>query len=139
NTGAAVLIDVLENDVEFDHETLNIVAFTQPANGTVTLDASGQLRFTPNAGFKGATQFTYTIRDASGIEATANVFVSPVVASADSRTIAPNDPAGHVSTGVVTDATLFKTTPGTTASRFTVQQFIRNPVNVPPPLGSTFF
>ncbi len=60
------IIDVLANDSDADGDTLSILSFTQPANGTITLTADGKLSYTPNAGFFGAEVFEYTISDGNG-------------------------------------------------------------------------
>ena len=44
---------------------------TNPANGTVTMNANGTYTYTPNAGFTGIDTFTYTITDPNGQTATA--------------------------------------------------------------------
>jgi outer membrane protein OmpA-like peptidoglycan-associated protein len=91
NSGANVL-DVLANDTYLPDapETLTITAVTQPANGTVSFTASN-VTFTPAAGFRGNTSFTYTISDPSGVTDTATVTVTvgnnPPVANADSYTV----------------------------------------------------
>ena len=41
--------------------------------GVVTLNASGNLVFTPNANYNGSTSFTYTVADPSGLTSTATV------------------------------------------------------------------
>ncbi len=51
-------------------------SFTQPANGAVDSPASGQLRYSPAAGFSGVDSFTYTVVDSSGPELTATVTVT---------------------------------------------------------------
>ncbi|MDY7228677.1 Ig-like domain-containing protein [Hyalangium rubrum] len=92
NSGATVL-DVLANDsfAPDSGETLTVTAVTQPANASVTL-TGGVVRFTPNAGFRGNTNFTYTISDGNGGTDTATVVVSvsnnPPVANADTLTVA---------------------------------------------------
>ena len=46
---------------------------TDPANGTVVVNADGTFTYTPNANFNGADSFTYTITDADGDTSTATV------------------------------------------------------------------
>ena len=46
---------------------------TDPANGTVMVNADGTFTYTPNANFNGADSFTYTITDADGDTSTATV------------------------------------------------------------------
>ncbi|MDP5198214.1 Ig-like domain-containing protein [Flavobacterium sp. DG2-3] len=56
-------IDVLANDVVGSTYPLNSISFTQPSNGTVTIDATNKITFTPNANFTGSATFTYTLRN----------------------------------------------------------------------------
>jgi hypothetical protein len=74
-TGSAVAIDVLANDVDPDGDPLTVAAVTQGANGAVSNDGSG-VTYAPNAGFVGTDQFTYTVSDGQGGEATATVSVN---------------------------------------------------------------
>lgn len=52
--------DVLRND----HGATAVVRHTEPANGTVTVDADGTFAYVPKNGFKGVDTFTYTASDA---------------------------------------------------------------------------
>ncbi len=52
--------NVLRNDVG----ATAAVRHTDPANGTVALNADGTFTYTPKAGFKGTDTFTYTASDA---------------------------------------------------------------------------
>lgn len=64
------------NDIDADGDTLTITAFTQPANGTVSLNGDGSLKYVPNAGFtEGTDTFQYTIRDAANVTSSASVSV----------------------------------------------------------------
>jgi uncharacterized repeat protein (TIGR01451 family) len=70
-----VSIPVLENDTDPDNDPLNVISWTQPANGTVTF--SGNIAtYTANSGFIGDDPFTYTISDGRGGTSTANVIVT---------------------------------------------------------------
>ncbi|WP_406636679.1 DUF4082 domain-containing protein [Pseudarthrobacter quantipunctorum] len=55
---------------------LSVSAWTQPAHGTVSMQASGAYTYTPAAGFSGADSFTYTVRDEAGATASATVAVT---------------------------------------------------------------
>jgi len=66
----AVTIPVLINDTDVD-STLNPASVTihrQPAHGTAVPNADGTVTFTPNPGFTGTTNFTYTVRDDLNVE-----------------------------------------------------------------------
>ncbi|HEX5718560.1 MAG TPA: Ig-like domain-containing protein [Thermoanaerobaculia bacterium] len=70
-----VALFVLSNDTDPDGDTLTVVSVTQSANGSV--DTNGTLvSFTPAANWNGTAFFTYTIRDAGGVERTANVTIT---------------------------------------------------------------
>ncbi|MEL7178143.1 MAG: Ig-like domain-containing protein, partial [Pseudomonadota bacterium] len=73
--GQATLIDVLENDSDAEGDDQTITAVTQGLNGTVAI-VDGQVEYTPNAGFTGTDQFTYTITDEDGATDTATVTVT---------------------------------------------------------------
>lgn len=69
-------ITVLTNDSDPDGNALTVTAVTQPANGTVSINANGSIQFTPRSNFTGTTSFTYTISDGQGGSATATVTVT---------------------------------------------------------------
>ncbi len=49
---------------------------SNPANGTVVVNANGSYSYTPNANFNGSDSFTYTITDADGDVSTATVIIT---------------------------------------------------------------
>jgi len=74
------------------------------ANGSVSLDASGQLIFTPAANYTGAASFSYTVTSGGVAEtATVNVTVTPVndapVAVADTATALEAGGVGNATAG----------------------------------------
>lgn len=71
----AVRIDVLSNDSDPDQDRLTITAVTQGSRGSVSIDASGAVVYTPSGNAKGEDTFTYTCSD-SHQSATAAVHVS---------------------------------------------------------------
>jgi len=76
NCGAPVVIDVLANDTDRDRHALSVLSFTQPANGSVTKNAKGQLVYTSNGINCGINdKFTYTVTDGRGGTDTATVTV----------------------------------------------------------------
>lgn len=95
NTGrnTPVDINVLANDRDPDGTTLTITAVTQPANGRAEIVGT-QVRYTPNQRFAGTDRFTYTIRDAAGNTATANVTVTVANAAPIAADDAANAMAG---------------------------------------------
>ena len=73
-------IFVLKNDSPGSTGIMEISNVTQPANGSVvkvdgTTANSDYLQYTPNIGFVGTEQFTYTIQDDRGFTSTARVTV----------------------------------------------------------------
>ncbi len=69
----STVLPVLDNDTDPENDPLVINAVTAPANGTVTLNAAGLPVYTPNPGYVGPDQFTYTITDGNGGEDTVTV------------------------------------------------------------------
>ena len=86
------VLPILANDFDIDSvinpATLAIVS--APSGGGVIVNANGTVTFTPNAGFKGQTSFTYTVSDFEGATsqpATVTVTVNaPPTANADAAT-----------------------------------------------------
>jgi large repetitive protein len=70
-----VEINVLGNDSDVDRDPLTVTAATA-ANGTVTINPDGTLRYVPNPLFVGNDTITYTISDGKGGTATATVTVT---------------------------------------------------------------
>jgi hypothetical protein len=68
------VFDVLDNDTDSDADSLTIISTSQPANGSVVINGD-VLEYTPAAAFIGNDQFSYTIIDGFGGEASANVTV----------------------------------------------------------------
>ena len=70
-----VTINVLANDSDPDRDPLRVVS-ASAANGTVTINPDGTLRYVPNANYNGSDTITYTISDGQGGTATATVAVA---------------------------------------------------------------
>ncbi|VAW50728.1 T1SS secreted agglutinin (RTX) [hydrothermal vent metagenome] len=72
----ALVIDpstLLANDTDVDGDTLSIISVQDAQNGTVEIDAGGNIIFTPAENYNGETTFTYTIDDGKGNTDTASV------------------------------------------------------------------
>ncbi len=67
-----ITFEVTDNDDGMD---IQITGFTQPQNGTVTLNPDGTFTYVPNTGFFGEDQFVYEITDAIGQSITVPVIV----------------------------------------------------------------
>jgi uncharacterized repeat protein (TIGR01451 family) len=65
-----------DNDPDGTTITVNTTPVSAPANGSVILSSNGNFSYTPNTGFSGTDQFTYTISDAAGLTATAVVTIT---------------------------------------------------------------
>lgn len=92
----AVLISVLLNDSDPEGLPLTIIDATiLPTDGTLTI-AGNQLLYTPPAGVVGTVTGTYTIRDAAGNIATANVTITIAVTPGPEPPIAVSDSASTV-------------------------------------------
>jgi subtilisin family serine protease len=64
------------NDTDPDGETIRLIAFTQPARGTLTQETDGSLTYRPEPGFiSGTDTFGYTIADSSNQTDTASVAI----------------------------------------------------------------
>ena len=95
--GTPVTIDVLANDTGTG---LVITSFSNPANGSLVYNSGDKsFTYTPAAGFVGDDTFSYTVRDAQGTPATAEVTIS-VVASGGA-TVATDDHVEVVAGGSV--------------------------------------
>jgi cysteine-rich repeat protein len=93
NEDASGTRNVTLNDTDADGDTLTIMQFTQPSNGSVTF-TNTTATYTPAGNFNGTDSFTYTVRDPSNATATATVNVTVV---------AVNDPPVAVNDVINTD------------------------------------
>lgn len=72
----AVTISVLANDSDPDGDPLTVTGLTQPANGTLTLNANGTVTYTPKKGFTGTDSLTYKASDGSLLSSATTVTIS---------------------------------------------------------------
>ena len=72
----AGVLDVLANDEDADGDRLTVSGNTHGAHGTVSCAPLGGCTYSADTGFQGPDEFTYTVRDPSGREATATVSVT---------------------------------------------------------------
>ncbi len=78
-------INVIANDRPGSTGVISVVSTTSGANGSTAIDSQGRVVYTPNSGFTGTDQFTYTIQDSRSIRSTATVTVR--VGNADANDI----------------------------------------------------
>jgi hypothetical protein len=76
NEETPVDVNVLANDVEPDGDTLSVIAVTQGANGSVSVNPDKTVHYAPATNFFGSDSFTYTIDDGHGGQSTATVDVT---------------------------------------------------------------
>ena len=69
-------IAVLANDSDADADTFWVTGVTQGANGMVSINIDGTVRYVPAVAYSGIDAFTYTINDGHGGTATATVTVT---------------------------------------------------------------
>jgi len=93
----SVAINVLTNDSDPDGDSLALVGYTDPGNGTVTNNGGGTFTYKANDGFVGSDTFTYQISDGNGGLDTGTVTVNvtapvnnPPVANGDSGSVEKN-------------------------------------------------
>ncbi len=91
-------IDVLANDIEVDNELLKITAVGKSAGGSVTVNPTGTLTYTPNADFYGKDTFTYIVTDREGMTDRATVRVE--VTSANDAPLITSKPVIAAMVGV---------------------------------------
>ncbi|MBD2843599.1 S-layer homology domain-containing protein [Paenibacillus sp. IB182496] len=83
---------VLHNDTDAEADSLTAVKVSDPANGSVALDADGSFTYTPDAGFHGSDSFTYMADDGQDHSNVATATIQVV------DTIAPEAPTVALST-----------------------------------------
>ncbi len=89
--------DLLGNDTDANGDPLTIASVQGAVNGTVELDAQGNVVFTGNAGYVGPASFTYTADDGRGgtstvtVDLTVNESVPEVTSSALVRHVSEDD------------------------------------------------
>ncbi len=67
---------IMENDNDPEGHTFEVTSVQDATNGSVTMDANGNITFTPEEDYNGPATFTYTIKDELGAEDTATVFLN---------------------------------------------------------------
>jgi ELWxxDGT repeat protein/VCBS repeat-containing protein len=81
---------VLGNDTDANSDTLTATKVSDPANGSVTLNANGSFTYTPNANFNGSDSFTYKANDGS-LDSNPVATVNITVTSVDDTPVAVDD------------------------------------------------
>ncbi len=90
---------MLANDSDRDGDTLSVVAVSEPAFGSATVNADGTITYTPAPDYNGADTFAYTVDDGHGGIDTATVNVT--VSSANDAPAATADSSRRTRTRAV--------------------------------------
>jgi len=94
-TGNAKRISVLANDVANSGTIIpaTVTIFTPPVNGTVSIEATGEIRYISNTGFTGTDNFQYKVKNTSGplLSNAATVTVTVVAATTCNPTAPETD------------------------------------------------
>ena len=75
--GLPVVIDVLANDADPNGDALELISVSAASGGTTSIEGES-IRYVPDDGFSGSDTFTYSVRDAGGAEASAEVTVTVI-------------------------------------------------------------
>jgi hypothetical protein len=95
--GDAIVIDVLDNDTLGNGATNALAIQTQPAHGTLTIQADQTIRYAPNYSFFGADTFEYRLTDQNGDSDVATVTVGVFFVSGQVPIdIMPNDAGNNL-------------------------------------------
>jgi hypothetical protein len=82
---------LLGNDSDLDGDAIRISDHTAPTNGTVIVEATGGLTFTPVIDFVGTSSFNYTVSDGQGGTSTATVVIAVSAPATNRPPVATND------------------------------------------------
>jgi len=92
----SVVVPVLANDSDVEHDALTVTGVTQPAHGSAVIsNGATNVTYTPTANYHGGDSFTYTVTDAAGGSADATVTVT--VQSVNDVPVAVDDAAAAIS------------------------------------------
>ena len=69
---------VLGNDSDIDSATITAIKMSNPAHGTVILNANGSFVYTPSANYNGPDSFTYAANDGTANSTIATVTISVI-------------------------------------------------------------
>lgn len=86
-----VSLNVLANDSDPEDDAITLTAIGQPAHGSATFSADGQVHYTPAPRFTGTDTFTYTVTDSAGNAATGTVTVEVLPGPVNRAPVAVDD------------------------------------------------
>ena len=79
----AVTIAVLDNDTDYESDTLSIASVSAPSYGTTTISGTSII-YTPTTDYSGSDTFTYQVTDTTGATSTGTVTITITVANVGS-------------------------------------------------------
>jgi VCBS repeat-containing protein/predicted outer membrane repeat protein len=82
---------VLDNDEDADGDALTAVLASQPAHGSVTLNANGSFSYVPDGGYSGEDAFSYRAYDGEDHSNVATVTITVVAANVNLPPVAIGD------------------------------------------------
>ena len=102
--GVAVDINILANDFDIDNSIVpsSVLITSNPANGSVTVHASGQVTYAPQADFIGTDVFTYTIEDGKGLRSLPATVTVTIIEVENKAPNAVDDAVGNSSLSPIT-------------------------------------
>ncbi|MFH2002968.1 MAG: tandem-95 repeat protein, partial [Planctomycetota bacterium] len=68
--------NVLANDFDVEGQTVSLLEYSQPSNGSVSYNGDGTFTYTPDANYNGTDTFTYTVVDGVGGQSTGTVEIT---------------------------------------------------------------
>jgi VCBS repeat-containing protein len=89
---SSVIVDLLQNVIDVDGDTLTITGTPTAEHGTLVQNADGTYTYTPDADYNGSDAITYTVSDGHG--GTTTVSTDVTVASTNIAPEATNDALG---------------------------------------------
>jgi hypothetical protein len=91
----AVDINVVSNDTDADGtiDATSVAIVGQPVNGSVLNNGDGTVTYTPQGGFTGTDNFTYTVQDNGGATSNAATVTVEVAAGGNQAPVANDDAA----------------------------------------------
>ena len=110
-------LDLVANDSRLEGGPVVLLAFTQPAHGSVTQGPAGTVIYTPQADFLGADSFSYTVSAAAGGDAGATVTLEVVNLPTGTSTVLV-EYWGGIAGNAVSDLTASPNFPSSPTARF---------------------
>jgi hypothetical protein len=102
DTGASIIISVLDNDQGLADTPIMVSISADPMDGTAIAGADNKVTYTSNPGFTGDDDFEYTATDRDGEASSATVMVTVIDPNANTIPVAMDDVAS-VDSGATVD------------------------------------